>query len=326
MGNQQYYHGPGMVDLQINGYRGIDFNSPGLDVDALVFAAESLREKGVIKFLPTLITNEIGFLETQLSTIQKACHENKLLAEAIAGIHLEGPFISSEPGAIGAHPVEHTKIPDLDLFESLWQASKGSIKIMTLAPELKGAFDLIQKCRERNVITAIGHSLATSSDITKAVDHGLCFSTHLGNALPLSLERYDNALYAQMNAQGLGCSVVYDGHHLSKNLMQLILKTKEAPVFLVSDATAFAGLEPGIYDSPIGGKVELNTHGRLSMQKNNMLAGSSASLLDCVIQTIQDDIIKPDTAWKMASSIPAKLIGLNIEKINKIELEYHLED
>lgn len=325
MKHKHYYRGPGLVDLQINGYKGIDFNSPDLDEAALVFATESLRDKGVVRYLPTLITNDMSFLKHQLNTIQKACQNNLLLSETIAGVHLEGPFISSEPGAIGAHPVEHTKTPSLELFDSLWKASHGFIKILTLAPELKGAAHLIKRCRELGVVTAIGHSLASTQDIKNAMEAGLKFSTHLGNALPLQLERHDNALYAQMNAANLGCSLVYDGHHLSKNLMQLIMKSKEAPIFLVSDATAIAGLQPGIYEAPIGGKVELSSDGRLSMMRNNMLAGSSANLLDCVLQVIRDEITHPTTAWEMASLNPAKIIGLNTNTLATIELEYELE-
>lgn len=326
MGAYQHYRGPGLIDLQINGFKGIDFNSPGLDEDALVFAAESLREKGVVKFLPTLITNDIYFLESQIKTIRKACLKNQFLAQAIAGIHLEGPFISAEPGAIGAHPREHTRHPNLDLLERLWLASQGSIKIMTLAPELDNAIPFILKCKEFGIVTAIGHSLASTNDLDKAVQAGLCFSTHLGNALPLQLERYDNSLYAQMNHPKLGCSLVYDGHHLSKNLMELILKTKQDSAFLVSDATAFAGLPPGVYDSPIGGKVELNSEGRLNIYQSNMLAGSSASLFDCVTQAIRDRVLKPEKAWAMASLIPAQIIGLDLTHHINIELDYQIEE
>jgi len=320
--NHSQYIGPGLVDLQINGFRGVDFNSSDLTEIKLHETMKKLRAEGVVKFFPTLITSSSDFLFSQLKLIHSCCLNSRELSRAIAGIHLEGPFISKKDGAIGAHPKEWTALPSIEWLNRVVDYSGGMVKLITLAPELPGAHDFIRKCSDQHIITAMGHSLAQKEDIDKAVDCGMTLSTHLGNALPLELNKFENPLFDQICKDELACSLIYDGHHLSLSLAKIITKIKSDKAFLVSDATAFAGLNPGIYDTPIGGKVELNAEGRLSIYKNTMLAGSSKSLKQCVLKVIADQLLDVDSAWEAASLRPANFIGIKPSELDIVTINY----
>ncbi|HEX8529786.1 MAG TPA: amidohydrolase family protein, partial [Cytophagales bacterium] len=206
--------GPGLTDLQVNGFRGIDLNAPDLSGAGLERLVGALWAVGVTAFLPTLITNHPAATEAALRTIRRACETSPVVGGAVAGIHLEGPFISPEDGPRGAHPKAHVRAPDAALLETFREASGDRVRLVTLSPEWPGAPELIRRCVAHGIRAAVGHTAATPEQIAAAVAAGASLSTHLGNATHQMLPRHPNYLWEQLAQDGLAASLIADGFHL----------------------------------------------------------------------------------------------------------------
>lgn len=310
--DSKLFFGPGLVDLQVNGVNGVDFNNENVTVEEILKATQYLLSKGVTVFFPTLITNERNIILRILKTFRQAVYQHPLIASCVGGIHLEGPFISPKDGARGAHNLKYIQSPNWGLIEEFQNASGGIIKLITLAPELEEAMDLVKKCRESGIQVAIGHTLASSEEIAKAVEAGASLSTHLGNAVPLMLPRHPNILWDQLAHDGLYASLIADGFHLGESFLKVILNTKGEKAFLVSDITMFCGMEAGEYRTLIGDEVVLEPNGKLSLKHGNgLLAGASKSLLEGVQYLIDRNLKSLPESWKMASTIPAAYMDLD---------------
>lgn len=325
------YCGPGLIDLQVNGIAGIDFNESGLTLEAVRKVVKALLEKGVTGFFPTLITNDPQIIAENLKIINQSCKEDELVNSCILGIHLEGPFISSLEGAKGAHPEKHIQKPSWELVEQFQKASGGRIKLITLAPELEGAEPLIKKCIQENIIIAIGHSSASATDIDLATKAGATISTHLGNAVPLMLPRHPNILWDQLANDALHVGLIADGFHLDPSFLKVVLKVKGEKAFLISDSTKFCGMEPGTYQSPIGEEIILEENGCLAMKHGKgLLAGAAKSLIQGVEYLVKEELLELSEAWRMASEIPMSFAGLkskndwllfNLENGNSLKID-----
>lgn len=306
--------GPGLVDLQVNGFAGLDLNDGKVSEDAVTGLTKALSSVGVTTFLPTLVTADEATIETGLRTIAAAVARDPAVARAVAGIHLEGPFISPEDGPRGAHPAAHVRPPDWELFER-WQAAGGRIKIVTLSPEWPGALEFIARCRARGVIAAIGHTAATPEQIRAAVAAGARLSTHLGNGAHATLPRHPNYLWEQLAADELWASVIADGFHLPDAVLKVVLRVKGERALLVSDAVALAGLPPGEYASPIGERVVLTPEGRLHLAADpRLLAGSARPLVAGVAHLAGSGLTSLACAWAMASTRPAALLDIPTQR------------
>jgi glucosamine-6-phosphate deaminase len=306
------FFAPGLVDLQVNGVNGIDFNNTKISVEEISNATHYLLSKGVTVFFPTLITNDRKNVVQILQTFRQALSEKPLISSCIGGIHLEGPFISSINGARGAHNAKYIQSPNWELIEEVQEASGGMIKLITLAPELDGAIDLIKKCRESGIQVAIGHSLASSEDISKAVKAGARLSTHLGNAVPLTLPRHPNMLWDQLAEDELYASLIADGFHLGESFLKIVLRNKGEKAFLISDCTIFCGMKAGEYQTLIGDEVVLEQNGKLSIKNGNgLLAGASKNLVEGVQYLIDKKLKSLPEAWKMASTIPFTFLDIS---------------
>lgn len=304
-----FYVAPGLVDLQINGFKGIDFNSLDLKINDVHEICNILLEKGITSFFPTVITNSSEAIESLLTTILAACNESEKTNACIEGIHLEGPFISFQDGPRGAHSKDFVQAPNWDLFKKLQKAANGKIKIITLSPEWENSTEFIEKCVKSDVIVSIGHTAATSEQIQNAINAGATMSTHLGNGCHAMLPRHKNYIFEQLASEILWSTLIADGFHLPDSVLKIFLKTKPDKSILVSDATSFAGLPSGTYKSHIGGNVELNKDGKLFMQGNaDMLAGSAQSLLWCVNQLVKKQITTLQDTWNMASIKPTEAL------------------
>ena len=300
---------PGLVDLQVNGFGGIDFNQGPITLAELQTVAHLLYEKGVSCFFPTLITQD----HKTLIAASKALAENirQLNPSPIGGIHLEGPFISPEDGARGAHPRAYVCPPDRVLFSQIQEAAGGMINMLTLSPEWPDSPAFITWCVNQGVKVAIGHTSASPAQIQDAVAAGATFSTHLGNGAHLMLPRHPNYLWEQLASDELAAGMIADGFHLPDSFMRVLMRVKKDNLFLVSDSTALAGMPAGTYEAPIGGKVVLDKSGRLCLQENpKILAGSAVSLLDCVNYLQHAALCSWQQAWEMASVNPARLMQL----------------
>lgn len=301
MGKELFY-GPGLIDIQINGIMGIDFNVPTVSVDDMIKATHHLLADGVTTYFPTVITNSDEHILRIISTIASACEENSLVADCVGGIHLEGPFISPQPGARGAHSEAYVKAPDWELFMKFQKAAGGRIKIVTLAPEWEEAPDFIRNCTESGVIVSIGHSLANTDQVRTAVAAGARMSTHLGNGIPLMIQRHPNLIWDQLAEDNLYSCIIADGIHIPDAFIKVVQKVKGNNLMIVSDATCFAGMEPGEYQTHIGGYVVLEKNKRLSVKSGQgILAGAAKTIRENVETLLDHDLFDLSTAWQMAT-------------------------
>ncbi|AEL24242.1 6-phosphogluconolactonase [Cyclobacterium marinum] len=311
------YIGEGLVDIQINGIKGVDFNTTVTKPEEILEATTYLLSKGVTTFYPTIVTNSFEAILELVRTINKACDSYPIVKACVAGIHLEGPFISCEPGAKGAHPEEFTRKPSVAFLDQVQGISVKPISLITLAPELEGSEEFIRTCKERGIKVSIGHSLATGDQIQKAKDAGVTLATHLGNGVPLNLQRHPNIIWELMSQEGITASLIADGFHLPPSFLKVAFRAKGDECLLVSDATCFAGMEPGEYESPIGGKVVLEESGRLSMKgANGLLAGAGKDLLENINYLLESKLLSLSEAWKKASILPLKYM-LGEKAVNK---------
>lgn len=303
---------PGLVDVQINGINGIDFNNISLNKEDMLFATKYLLSRGVTTFFPTIITNSTENILTLLNTISEACTSFPLVRQCVGGIHLEGPFISPLEGARGAHNPEFIKDPDWDIFLQFQKAAEGKIKIITISPESKGAVNFIRSCQRSGIIVSMGHSLANSRQIKGAVKAGLILSTHLGNGIPLMLKRHPNPLWDQLAEENLYTTIITDGHHLPDSFIKTVMQVKKEKLLLVSDATCFSGLPPGEYNTVIGGTVILTKDKRVELKNSpGLLAGAAKDLLEDVETLVAHNLAKINEAWVMASEIVWRMLSFN---------------
>lgn len=302
---------PGLVDLQLNGYDGVDFNHYPFTLDDVRHVVQQLWLQGVTRFFPTVITAADAQITLALNALRQACEADETVAAAVAGIHLEGPFLSPQDGPRGAHPLADIQPPDFAAFERWQRASGGRIRLLTLSPEWPEAALFIARCVASGVRVAIGHTAATPQQICQAVSAGATLSTHLGNGAHLQLPRHPNYIWSQLAHDGLAAGLIADGEHLPPEVLKVFLRAKREQAFLVSDATCFAGMAAGTYDSHIGGRVTLSERGRLAMAHNPaLLAGSARGLLAGVNYLLREGLCTPGEAIGMAASRPARLAGL----------------
>lgn len=298
---------PGLVDLQVNGYGGVDFNSLPLSAEAVQSVVETLWKEGVTQFFPTVITNSPERIESILEVISEAAESMR----TIAGIHLEGPFLSPEDGPRGAHDAQYVRSPDWDLFIRWQKAARGCIRILTLSPEWPAAPDFIKKCAASGVKVSIGHTAANSEQIAEAVEAGASCSTHLGNGAHSRLPRHPNYIWDQLAHDELWAGIIGDGFHLPASVLKVIKKVKGSRAILVSDSVHLAGLSPGVYETHVGGRVVLTSEGNLHLAEHpDLLAGSVKSLREGIENLIKEDVCSFQEAWEMSSVLPSAFLGL----------------
>ena len=294
---------PGLFDLQVNGFGGIDFNATDLAADRVDEALERMRATGVTRCLPTLITSSFEQFAGPARIL------SRMSTAAIAGIHMEGPYLSPEDGARGAHQREHVTPASIDDFKRRQDAAGGRIVLVTLAPEVPGALPLIEHLVASGVRAALGHTAATPRQIGDAIAAGATLATHLGNGCPQMLPRHPNVIWEQLAADALLASLIVDGHHLPPATVKAMVRAKgPAQTILVTDAIAAAGCTPGRYT--IGGVTcELGADGRVSLPGTPYLAGSGLTLDRAIANTARFTGLSIDTVIPMASAIPARYMG-----------------
>lgn len=311
------YLGPGLIDLQVNGIHGVDFNTTDLTTEDVLKATHYLLSKGVTTFFPTLITNADEQIFRILRTIVNACQQFPLVNTCVGGIHLEGPFISTDDGARGAHSKKFIRPPDIHWLDQCQEMAEGRICLMTLSPEWENTAELIHHCQSRNIKVAIGHTNAQPEQIAAAVEAGATLSTHLGNAAPLMLRRHPNMLWEQLAQDELYASFIADGFHLPEAFLKVAFRAKGERAFLVSDATAFSGMAPGVYQSHIGDEVILEENGRLCLKANpDLLAGATKNLLENVEFLLLTQLCSLPEAWQMASTRVAEFLGFRHDMLS----------
>lgn len=301
---------PGFIDLQSNGYGGQEFSSLALTVEKVAEIARIQATFGVTQFCPTVTTAGFETIAHSLRTIALACRRLPDVAQTAVGIHLEGPYIASEDGPRGAHPLEHCRKPDWDEFARFQEAADGRIRILTLSPEYDEAPEFIRRVAASGVVVAIGHTGALSAQIKAAVDAGATLSTHLGNGAHRTLRRHPNYLWDQMAEDRLAASLIVDGHHLPPEVVKCMVRAKTPErCLLVSDLSGLAGLAPGRYSTQLC-ELEILDDGRLVIAaQDQLLAGASRPIGAGVANVMRFAGVDLETAVKMASHHPARLLG-----------------
>jgi N-acetylglucosamine-6-phosphate deacetylase len=283
---------PGLVDLQVNGFGGVDFATA--DGAAYRRAGEALLECGVTAFQPTLITAPEDELVAALAEVPR-----DPIGPRIIGAHLEGPFLS--PRRLGAHPVESRRDPDPRLCERLLAA--GPVSEMTLAPELDGALELIDLLRGRGVVVSCGHSDATAEEAGRAFDRGVATVTHLFNAMRPLQHRDPGIAGAALARDDVIVQIILDGHHLADETARVVWRAAAGRVALVSDAIAAARMGDGWYRL---GNVEVEVRDGVARRADGVLAGSSLTLIEAVRSLHALDVPLAE-AVDAASAVPARV-------------------
>ena len=294
---------PGFFDLQVNGFGGVDFGDTALTGDRLQQAIAAMARTGVTRFLATLITSPLETFAACARTIARTSHP------AIAGIHMEGPYISPEDGPRGAHSRSAVRAADLDDFKRRIEAADGRLRIVTVGPESPGVLPVIEYAVAQGIRVAIGHTGATPAQIADAVTAGATMSTHLGNGCAQVLPRHPNVIWEQLGEDRLIAGLIVDGHHLPPATVKSMVRAKTPQrTVLVTDAIAAAGMPPGRYT--LGGQeVELSPAGRVAAPGAPNLAGSALSLDAAIGNTVRFTGLALEDVVSMATTTPARYLG-----------------
>ncbi len=302
---------PALFDIQVNGYGGQEFASPQLTPEKVRQIADVLARLGVVRFCPTVTTQASDVLLHAMRTLAQ-CMADGPWARRMPGIHLEGPYITREDGARGAHPLEHCRPPDWDEFQRLQEAADGRIRILTMSPEYENAEGFIRRVAATGVVVAIGHTAAHSDQIRRAVDAGARLSTHLGNGSHPMLRRHPNYIWDQLAEDRLTASLIVDGHHLPPAVVKCFVRMKTPDrTILVSDLSGMAGLPPGRYQTQLT-ELEILPEGRLVVAgQREILAGAYQPLPIGIPNVMHFAGVDLATAVRMATDNPARLLGLH---------------
>jgi len=307
--NKGLYIAPGLIDNQINGYKGVDFSDPGLTTENMKMAVEAIRKDGVTTFFPTIITGSHENLLKTFLNIARAMKDDEVRS-SVPGFHLEGPYISQEEGFYGCHPAEFIRKPSWMEFCEYQQAAKGNIRQVTVAPEVDGAKEFIRLCVLNNIVVAIGHTNASSEQIKQAVEYGAVVSTHLGNGCANLIDRHRNPLWPQLANDLLTTSIIADGHHLLPEEIQVFYKVKGPHnIILTSDVTHLIGMPPGKYIF-LGSEVVFTDEGLIKNPVLNCLAGASMPLRTGVGNVLKFTGCTLGEAVNMATANVARIYDL----------------
>ena len=301
---------PGLIDLQVNGYCGDDLNADDLTIDTVQSLAHRMLATGVTTFLPTLITASEEKIIHSLRIIAAARQADPLLMYMIPFVHLEGPHIAPDDGPRGAHPREHVRPPDLAEFQRWQDASGDLVGMVTLSPHYPGSPEYIHALSARGIHISLGHTSASADQIHAAATAGARLSTHLGNGVANLLPRHPNLIWTQLAEDRLTATFIADGHHLPADTLTVMMRAKTVQrAALISDLVTLAGLPPGEYVTPVGGKVYLHPDGRLNVAGTPYLAGATATLKDAIAYVANNTGFSLGDATLMATANPGRFAG-----------------
>lgn len=284
---------PGFVDLQVNGFAGVDFLAASRADYAR--AGDALLEGGVTAFQPTFITAPES---TLLEALREVPEDGS--TPHVLGAHVEGPFLS--PERLGTHPLAWRRDPDLALLQRLLDA--GRVTQLTLAPELAGADALIEHALERGVVVAAGHTNATAEEANSAFDHGVSTVVHLFNAMRPFRSRDPGIVGVALTRRDVTVQLIVDGHHLAEETVRLIWAAAGGRAALVTDATAGAGGGAGLYQL---GDVEIEVANGVPVREDGVLAGTVLTMLDAV-RNLHALGVPFEEAVGAATEVPARIL------------------
>ena len=302
---------PGFIDLQVNGFAGVDYNDPASPHDAIAGSIQKMFTTGVTRFLATIITGSeeriTGAIKNLVAAKNKFSATKMPEGDALAGLHIEGPHLSPEDGPRGAHPLEHIRPPSIDEFNRWQEVSDGYIRLITISPEWPAAPAYIEAVVRQGAVASIGHTKATADQIKAAVDAGATMSTHLGNAAHATLHKTQNYIWVQLAEERLTASFIVDGIHIPQVFVHSALRAKGFDrSVLVTDAVMPAMCEPGPYK--LGQvEVELRPNGSVVLRGGDRLAGSAVRMNQAVATTVKLGHVSLQQAITMATTNAARV-------------------
>ena len=300
----------GLFDFQVNGFGGVDFQRDELTAAQLEHAVATLRRCGTAGIFATLITDEIEVLCRRFAAFEKLCAAAPAAGAAILGYHLEGPWLSPEPGYRGAHPPGPMRAPTWADFERLQAAASGRLRLITLAPEWPGSAEFIAAVTKQGVQVSLGHTNATEAQIDDAVRAGARFCTHLGNGCPMQLHRHDNIVQRLLARDDLIACFIPDGVHLPRGVLKNLVRAKPVgSVLFTTDAMAGAGALPGRYT--IGPhEIDVGADG-VARQPGALNFAGSTLTPDVGVRNVADWLgLPPATARELWSTAAAAAFGV----------------
>lgn len=301
---------PVWVDLQVNGYAGVNFNAEGLTEEAVREVTERLEADGTAGYMPTFVTLDPELLIRSARTIVAARKKYAVCERNILGFFFEGPFISDRPGAVGAHAPEWVQKPSIELFNRFQDASEGLIRMVNVAAEIPGMPDFVRALSEQGVTVSLGHQMAKSpADIEPCIAAGAKAFTHLGNGIPNEINRHENIVNTALVEDRATVMFIPDGHHLPDVMLKLY--TRAVPLdrlVAVSDAQYPAGMPPGVY--PVGGlDAVLEPDGLLWYPPRNCLVGATTPMAK-MMKLLQDRVgLTEAECLRIGRDNPLRLIG-----------------
>ena len=305
---------PGFIDLQVNGYMGVDFSSADLTEESFANASQQLLNHGTAAFLATIITSSLSIYKRNLNIMANVISSPQF-QERILGIHAEGPFISTIPGAVGAHNPEWVQKPSKDSLDQLQDWANGNIKLITIAADITGAEDIAAHALDMKIAVSLGHQMADINDLQRLSNTGAKTLTHFGNGMPNTVNRHSNTLLAGLATPELSAMIITDGHHLPAHLIETIIKVKGTDkTIVISDASPIAGMPPGKY-KVLGNRVVLEETGLLYNPEKNCMVGSSATMLECMNHLASLKILNLSELIDLGFYNPLKIININPESV-----------
>ncbi len=301
----------GLFDFQVNGFAGVDFQTPVLTQGELAHACLALRRHKTTAILLTLVTDSVDSLCEKLDRIEEIRGQDDRISFVVKGYHLEGPWISTEPGYHGAHPVEKATKATLRDYKKLQNAAAGRLKLITLAPEVDGCLEIVEAAVKDGIRVSLGHTNASEADIDAAIQAGATLATHVGNAVPLEMHRHDNVIQRLLSRDELIACLIPDGLHLPPNVLKNYYRAKPVgKVFFTTDCMAAAGAGPGRYT--VGPHtIEVGEDGIVRLPGENRFAGSSLTM-DRAVDNISKWLdLDENDAVAICSTIPAHYFGVD---------------
>ncbi len=297
-------------DLQLNGYKGVDFNADALSATDLATACDAVRADGGGQMLATVITDRVDRMVTRISRLAKLRTFDPRIAEVLTGIHVEGPFINPQTGYVGAHPVEHVLPASVSVATQLVGAGQGLVRLVTLAPECDENLRTTSWLVDQGIRVSAGHCDPSQQTLIRAIDAGLTAFTHLGNGCPAQLHRHDNILWRVLATDRLRwVMLIADGVHLPTPLIRTMIRAIGIErVIAVSDATAAAGMGPGTF-SLAGQNVIVDESGAAWAADRTHLVGSTASPNQIREVLCQGVGLSAHDAQRVMVANPAELLG-----------------
>jgi N-acetylglucosamine-6-phosphate deacetylase len=309
---------PGLIDIQINGFGGIDFNRPLESDDAWHHATKQLYAHGCTGFLATLITNTEENYRQLLSNLTGHIH---LDPRNCLGFHMEGPWLNPDPGYRGAHKPERMQKPEVRLLDDWGKIAGPLIKLITMAPEvdLEASLRVIHAAVDRKICVFLGHSAAMGETLRSAVEAGAIGWTHLGNAAPSPAHKFDNVFFHALAQSGLHASLIPDGIHVPPHAFyvfaRLLNQASPSRLLLTTDAMSAAGAPKEQKLCTLGDiEAELGTDGSARLPAGTpgagRLAGATVTPFAGVFLAERMAGLYLEDAWKAFSTRPASLLGL----------------